>query len=77
MDSCSTNVQLQPTCVYLCERVLKFAQLIRTKSQLSFARRTLLSVQERSERLFFWSIERPTMPRHIRVQQSTDPKVQP
>ena len=76
MDSCSTNVQLQPTCVYLCERVLKFAQLVSTKSQLSLARCTPLSVQERSERLFLRSIERPTMSRHIRMQQSTDPRVQ-
>ena len=66
----------KPTCVYLCERALNLAQLIRTKSQLSLARCTPLSAQERFERFFLRGIERPTMPRHIRMQQSTNPKVQ-
>jgi hypothetical protein len=64
------------TTKYLCDRALKFPQLVRTKSQLAQTWRSPPSIQERPERVFLRPIERPAMPRHIRVQQPADPKSQ-
>ena len=40
------SIQLQPACVYLGERVFKFVQLVRTKTQPALARCIPPSVQE-------------------------------
>ena len=55
---------------------LKFAQLVRTKSQLSLARCTPPSIQARFERLYLRGLEHSTLPRHIPMQQYVGSRVQ-
>ena len=69
-----TRYPLHHTCNYLYQRVPKSSQLVRTKSQLALARCNPLSVEERPERGFLRTVERPIMCRHIRVQQSAERK---
>jgi hypothetical protein len=59
---------------WLCNRALERLQLIGAKPKLALTLCNMPGAQERSQRVLLWIIKRPTVHRHIRVQQSTNQK---